>query len=245
MSKTKSEYKSAVNKIFGTRVKELRTERNMTQTQMSQEFAIFAASSPIQPMTISSWEQGKKLCTVETLKYLALFFGVSADYLLGISDEENEGKIRDASTLDLISPDEQVIKYNDLASVDGLPVVIESDTGTFGPLWAIYDHNKHRFLTKNGQLTYRPDIKVRSSIPFSMVTMEIFKKSMLTATQLQMQERFWVIKVDGTEKEKRMYTGWYRHNEDKTCIINDRGLTLPYSGLGISYNAFSDEPVFI
>ena len=36
-----------------------------------------------------------------------------------------------------------------------------------------------------------------------------------------------------------IYNGWYHHNETKTCLISNNGLTLPYEGLGISYSAFS------
>lgn len=240
MSKSSSKYRSATIKIFGNRVKELREQKKMTQVQMAEEFALFAESAPVQAMTISSWEQGLKMCTAETLKYLALFFGVSTDYLLGITDDP-ERDYRAISELDLVSPDAQIISYNELPSVDGMPVVIESNTNAFSPRWAIYDNNNHRFVTKTGILNYRPDLRVRSSVPFSSVTMDILKKSMLSIRQMKAEEHFWIVKIDGTEEEKIKYTGWYHHNEDKSCIINEKGLTLPYAGIGISYNAFSDE----
>ena len=32
-------------------------------------------------------------------------------------------------------------------------------------------------------------------------------------------------------------TGWYHHTPEKTCLINDRGLTLSYEGLDVYFRA--------
>ena len=32
-------------------------------------------------------------------------------------------------------------------------------------------------------------------------------------------------------------SGWYHHTPEKTCLINDRGLTLSYEGLDVYYRA--------
>lgn len=50
---------------------------------------------------------------------------------------------------------------------------------------------------------------------------------------------FWVELTTSDKYMQGLYNGWYHHNEDKTCLINNRGLTLPYEGLHISYYAYS------
>lgn len=61
------------------RLLELRKARNLTQQRLAIELGIDQTS-------ISSYECGKYLPTVEVLVKLAEYFGVSTDYLLGLSD---------------------------------------------------------------------------------------------------------------------------------------------------------------
>ena len=58
---------------------ELRKARNITQQRLAVDLGIDQAS-------ISSYEGGKYLPTVEVLIKIASYFGVSTDYLLGLSD---------------------------------------------------------------------------------------------------------------------------------------------------------------
>ena len=62
-----------------TRLLELRKAKNLTQQRLAIELGIDQAS-------LSSYERGKYLPTVEVLVKLAEHFGVSTDYLLGLTD---------------------------------------------------------------------------------------------------------------------------------------------------------------
>lgn len=61
------------------RLQELRKAKNITQRRLAIDLGIDQAS-------ISSYECGKYFPTVEILLKLAEYFGVSTDYLLGVSD---------------------------------------------------------------------------------------------------------------------------------------------------------------
>lgn len=61
------------------RLYELRKAKNMTQQRLAVDLGIDQTS-------ISSYECGKYLPTVEVLVKIAEYFGVSTDYLLGLSD---------------------------------------------------------------------------------------------------------------------------------------------------------------
>ena len=63
-----------LNKLY-----ELRRSRNITQQRLAVDLGIDQAS-------ISSYESGKYLPTVEVLIKIANYFGVSTDYLLELSD---------------------------------------------------------------------------------------------------------------------------------------------------------------
>ena len=65
--------------MFAQRLHELRKEHNISQIQVAK--ALF-----VSVQRISDWENGKSECSFENLKALAKFFGVSADYLLGLEN---------------------------------------------------------------------------------------------------------------------------------------------------------------
>lgn len=62
--------------MFGERLKSLRKEKNMLQKDL-------ADLLKISPSTIGMYEQGRRDPDTETIKFLADYFNVSTDYLLG------------------------------------------------------------------------------------------------------------------------------------------------------------------
>lgn len=64
---------------FATRLKELRTEKGLSQVQLSK-------ATGLSRSVIGYWESGKKHPTSTAIITLAKYFGVTADYLLGLSD---------------------------------------------------------------------------------------------------------------------------------------------------------------
>ncbi len=69
-----------IMKDFGEKIKELRTEKRWTQKKLAE--IIGQAQS-----TIFYWEQNQQEPNISSLKKLCEVFNVSADYLLGLSDE--------------------------------------------------------------------------------------------------------------------------------------------------------------
>lgn len=64
---------------FAERLKELRTEKNLNQVELSVEIGVSKG-------IISLWENGLREPGMYSLIQLAKFFEVSIDYLVGISD---------------------------------------------------------------------------------------------------------------------------------------------------------------
>ncbi len=64
---------------FGKRLKELREEKHLSQKEAGD---IFHVKGP----SFSRWETGVMEPDFDTLKKIAEYFGVSADYLLGLED---------------------------------------------------------------------------------------------------------------------------------------------------------------
>ncbi|MCI8487525.1 helix-turn-helix domain-containing protein [Pumilibacter intestinalis] len=65
---------------FSQRLKILRNEQGITQTQLAKETGLSQSG-------IALWESGKRVPNADVIIVLANFFNVSTDYLLGVADE--------------------------------------------------------------------------------------------------------------------------------------------------------------
>lgn len=66
--------------LFAERLKQLRTEKNLKQSELAQVLSV-------DQRTISNWESEKNEPPLETIIKIAKFFEVSTDFLLGLSEE--------------------------------------------------------------------------------------------------------------------------------------------------------------
>ncbi len=64
------------------KLKNLRVNKGLTQKQLGEFIGLSKG-------TVSNYERGAKLPTIETLKILATYFNVPSDYLLGIDEDSN------------------------------------------------------------------------------------------------------------------------------------------------------------
>ena len=66
-------------KIFSERLKELRIERNLNQSELARETGLSQSS-------IARWEADDRDPTIQGLIVLAKYFGVSIDFLVGLEE---------------------------------------------------------------------------------------------------------------------------------------------------------------
>ena len=64
---------------FVERIKELRLEEGLSQAQL-------AKATGLSQSAIGAWEVGKNVINANAIITLAKYFGVTTDYLLGVSD---------------------------------------------------------------------------------------------------------------------------------------------------------------
>ena len=64
---------------FYERLKELRLEKKLSQVQLANETGLSRSA-------IGFWENGQRIPLASVVIVLAKFFGVTSDYLLGLSD---------------------------------------------------------------------------------------------------------------------------------------------------------------
>lgn len=101
-------------KAFGNRLKKLRQQKKLTQSQLAEAVGLDQS-------TISYYERGKKAPEIQTLDKIATFFNVSIDDLWSNAvypDPFVQGKI-DGNDVPLITPKELKERYK--LKVDGRP----------------------------------------------------------------------------------------------------------------------------
>lgn len=64
---------------FSKRLKELRLEKELTQAQL-------ANATGLSRSAIGFWENGERIPLASVIIILAKYFGVTTDYLLGVTD---------------------------------------------------------------------------------------------------------------------------------------------------------------
>lgn len=79
-------------KDFGKRLKELREERDLTMDMLvldvNQQFGI-----KIHKSNLSRWEKGIVDPTLQYAVYLAKYFNVSLDYMIGLTDNKAPARL--------------------------------------------------------------------------------------------------------------------------------------------------------
>ncbi|MGN0664790.1 MAG: helix-turn-helix domain-containing protein [Negativibacillus sp.] len=83
---------------FGAKLKQLREARKMTQQQLADKLELTKSS-------VSAYENSAKYPSIEVLIRIATIFDVSADYLLGLSDnmDVNISNLTDGQTQLILS----------------------------------------------------------------------------------------------------------------------------------------------
>ena len=74
--------------IFCKRIKELRIENHFTQKQLAERLNTTNSA-------VCDWEKGRTEPDLQMLTDIAALFGVSVDYLLGVSDNKSSSRKND------------------------------------------------------------------------------------------------------------------------------------------------------
>lgn len=71
---------------IGTKIKQLRIEHNLTMDLLVEDIKEKYPELAIDKSLLSRWENGQNEPTLEKAKYLSMYFNVSLDYLIGLTD---------------------------------------------------------------------------------------------------------------------------------------------------------------
>lgn len=132
---------------FGARLKELREENSLTQAELGEKLNLRKAN-------ISKYENEKLQPNLETLNFLASFFKVSVDYILGNSDIR---EIANASKNE-ISHLQQTVDTNEVIT-KSIEDAIKDDPDLLEFFLELKQRNDLKLLLKEVKTLSQPTIK--------------------------------------------------------------------------------------
>lgn len=226
---------------MANRLAELRINAGMKQEELALKLSELSKRKTIlQNATVSSWETGRRCPSSEFVEWLSQLYNVSQSYILGLTDDPNQ---EDADE-DLIDPafsaNKVLSKRVDPTSLflyDKKPIYVTFKDSKHIDQWGIYDSATNQFTMPG--FTIKANAKTIDTLysfaPFVMSS----KSRPIQSIETLLRADNVYIKMTSRDKEViDLYDGWYAHNENRTRLINHLGLTLPYSGLNISYYAY-------
>lgn len=241
------------NSGLAERIKVLRQEKGYNQSEFALDFSRYIGrNNDYSLTTISAWELGRKTPSLQVLYKLSDYFGCSIDYICGKTNIRN-GKADDYTIDDKTTEERDLLvkdsilelKQEDYRSYDKMPVFVTFKNLEYKNQWALLDYEDKQLLFFNEiiPLGKYPITLYVYPLPNEMY-MNFWKIHAYSYPQLMQASRFWIEIYSNDDELRGKYNGWYTHNEDRSAIINvNNGLTLPYSGLSVSYVAYHTPSV--
>lgn len=238
--------------ITGLRMSQLRQSKGLTQYQFAAQLADYMNRSKVFSLTtISAYETGRKQPSTNVLTAVSGLYGVSIEYLLGLSDqpgvelkeepaaaENSKAKSIKRKTLDEKIPLALYHKYHKK------PVFVIFPNKTHADQWGLLDATQ-------GKITF-----MDFSATFTEVAMEIYPfecydydtynqirktRPIAAADFMQMTGQFWVEIRSSDADMRAMYNGYYIFGRNRKSIINlANGEPLPVSGFGKSFSVYKE-----
>lgn len=231
------ENQNELTKVMKERIKEIRIKKGLSQREFADEFSkVIERDAKISVSCVSSWEIGQKRPSYELLIALASFGEVSVEYLLGISDQKNSNRNKAFEMSEYVVE----IPAKNLLNYDGKPIFLEVP-GEEQKRWGIYNHEERAFHCKTETIPVNNVIRFFAAAPEAWPSHKQQNKR-LNYKMFQNASRFWIEYENDDAFIAQKYSGWYRHTEDHSAIINEEGNILPYQAFDIHYKVYSDMP---
>ena len=227
-------------KILPSRIVERRQQLNLTQKELNDIMCQLTQGSggSTKSFSISRIENGKIGVPPKYEEPLCLALHASKAYLCGLTDDPSMEEVDLCGEDQVESADKVEIKQiEDLIKYDGIPLFVRFNDLSYSDGWGIYDRLSGNMIFKNIRVT---------GCKLMNCNCDFFRENPMDCIRDERGPRIWGINdllVEDrvfvtTYGRNTSYDGVYHHTEDKTSLINGRGLTLPYTGLRVAYDAF-------
>ncbi|MCR4904041.1 MAG: helix-turn-helix domain-containing protein [Butyrivibrio sp.] len=231
------------NEITGARLKKLRTDNGLNQQEFAEKFSEFVGRETVlSVMTISNWETGRKLPPADTIIWISRFYNASADYILGLSNEEVTDPKAPKDKKKITSISSQIeIPFSELSKYNGQPVFLTFPSGTMAAQWALLDYNKKLLICRDMKIALSPSIKYSITTPPELVTIQSLAHHFIGFEDMMKMEHVYVESLSPDPYLRGQISGWYHHTPNKTCLVNELGMTLSYEGIDVAYRVLDSK----
>lgn len=235
--------------IIGNRIAELRANAGLNQQQMAINISDRMGRPQILSVpTISAIERGRKMPTLPIVIGIASLFGVSTDYILGLTDEPNGAINAPVAPVNRGDKVERKIITDEIFPGDyrdyhKKPVYVIFPRKNYSDQWAILNDTNKTLTLADTTISYK-------DIPVQLYALEVYDSStyhhregrpISTADFANLTGRFWVELKSGDEALCNLYNGFYVYGKNRKSIVNvANGEVLPLSGFALSYNVYRE-----
>lgn len=234
---------------FPQRLKQLRIEQNLLQKDVANYLSKNDESdTAMTNSSVSYWENGKRIPRLQTLMRLAELFDVSVEYLTGASNER--GSYEEVYDFSETYKDKKGrVDHSQLWKYDGKPLYVVFPDTKIMPMWGLYDASNDKIVFTNQYLQnasktniecYETEFTAKAlykPLDFSACSPKTNMR-LCTKEIMLRSDRVYVELLNPSDYICGMYNGFYTHNNDHTCLVDDKGHCLHYNWLGDAYNAY-------
>lgn len=227
--------------IIGGSIRTLRKERNMTQAELAKAIQLMLDSpEELSNLSISAYENGVRIPPLTTMIAISQILGSTLDYMCGLKTKISESVARTENGEESPFYDAQIeISGSELKKFDRQAVYAMFTRSDIESRWCILDYEGQRLLCAEAELPLDSSVRLFRVKPVGDEKVTSYNYVPLTAPQVMEYEILWVESIASDAVVRGRYTGYYRHNENRTGLINvDNGLFLEYKGVGVYYMAF-------
>jgi len=230
---------SGKDHIVRERVAELMNATDCSQEEFLRQLSA-KADKPLSSTNASLWMTGRRHIPRKYAPFIAEIFGVTQAYLFGRTNDPH-------STVEQEEPKGDETFYEiipaQLYAYEEKPIYVTFGLFEHEDGWAIYNRRRGLFIfaedtvkeatiKKIGAKLYVRDISdLRDPL--------IHRKSLDYNGLMNAKNGVYIIMNTSNVAVRKLYNGWYVHNENHTALINNDGLVLPYEGLKKAYNAYT------
>ena len=187
--------------------------------QSGKSLAEAAEELLVSKTTLSNWESGRRVPSVEALEKLADLYGVSVDYLLGRTDQMNPFKEVSESV------DPHMLQF-----LHECPVYVNRSR------WGLVDAVNHKIcFTDGSELAFSDVMQISMLLPAFQSGSYPLEKP-LTRSETENCSRIWLEPISKDETLRQELRGWY--NVKNRFVENDFGQRFYFDTYGNKWLAF-------
>jgi transcriptional regulator with XRE-family HTH domain len=232
--------------MVGLRIAAIRKRNNLSQQQFAVKLAEYMQRKRIYTIsTVSSWEVGRKIPSMQVLTAISDLFGIPIGYITGedSTDTFTDSREYPASSSIVRTLDHHRLLPEQYAQYDKKPVFVVFQDMEHESQWGLLNYAEGCVVLMN-RATY-PLSDLIELFPLESYDFPTYAKRRskpLSAAKFQnLDGQFWVEVASSDDSIRHEYNGWYIFNKNRTAIVNvSNGLILPIRGFGLSYKCYME-----